>query len=211
MKKAMKVVLGAVAGLAMLSVVVMSAWLVMRRGADDVATGAGNSAIEAEMKLVTLAELPDGEVDLERVRELYERPEVTSLQGIYEGEFGELEGEVDASRWLARRLERAEKEGDKVYLYERVLTVRCQPDSRFDEDGNQIGDGSSCGVLEVAATCGTPEFGWTGEMKGMTDEEVLNEATERGIGLLEWTFELDEAGQYVYRGMERDYGGEDDE
>ena len=283
MKKTTKVVIGVAAGIAMLSVVVMSAWLVMRQNSDDVTIGVGNLATGAVVKPVTLAELPDGEVDLERVQELYERFEISPLQGFYvdelltevfgakpergrlemvlnqaenwtgeavrakyremfgeeivlseekygedwgdrrlasgmkyaaydavKDEFVELEGGTDSGGRYIRRLEQAEKEGDKVYLYERVLTVRCQPDPRFDEDGNQIGDGSSCTVLEAAATCGTPDIMWTGEMKGMTDEEILNEATERGLGLVKWTFELVD-GRYVYQGMERDYDSGDDE
>lgn len=280
MKKVTKVILGVAAGLAMLSVVVMSACLVMRRSSDDVTTEAGNSATGAEVKPVTLAEMPDGEVDLGIVQELYGQFEISALQGFYEDEllteiigdsrehgrlemalnqaenwtgaavrakyqemfgeeielsgekygglqsdqrlvtgmkymvydeerdeFRELEGGTDVGGRYIRRLERAEKEGNKVYLYERALMVRCQPDPRFDEEGNQIGGGSSCGILTVATTCGTPEFGWTGEMEGMTDEEILSEVTERGLGLVKWTFELGEDGSYVYRGMERGYDG----
>lgn len=120
-------------------------------------------------------------------------------------EFLELEGGTDGGGRYIRRLERAEKEGDKVYLYERALTINCRPDPRFDEEGNQIGGGSSCGILTVAATCGTPEFGWSGDEEGMTDEEILSEAAGRGLGLVKWTFRLVD-GRYVYRGMERVMG-----
>lgn len=116
-------------------------------------------------------------------------------------EFRELEGGTDAGGRYIRRLERAEKVGNKVYLYERALKINCRPDPRFDEEGNQIGGGSSCGILTVAATCGTPEFGWSGDEEGMTDEEILSEAAERGLGLVKWTFERTEDGRYVYQGM----------
>lgn len=118
-------------------------------------------------------------------------------------EFMELEGGTDASNSYVRRLERAEKEGDKLYLYERAVVVLCSPDPQFDEDGNQISNGSICGVLTVAATCGTPEFSWSGEEKPEVDEEILDQVKERGIGLLKWTFEKTPEGNYVFKGIER--------
>lgn len=70
-----------------------------------------------------------------------------------------------------RRLERAEKTGDRVYLYERALTLKCQLGFGTDEKGNPVDKEASCGVLTVAATCGTPEFGWSNSEEKMTDEE----------------------------------------
>lgn len=133
---------------------------------------------------------------------------------IYDGqkdEFLELEGGTDAAGRYVRRLERAEKDGGKIYLYERVLTINCRPDPRFDEEGNQIGNGSSCGVLTVAVTCGTPEFGWSGDEEGMTDEEVLNEAAVKRFGVVRWVFEKNAEGNYVFKGLERVIEGEEGE
>lgn len=126
-------------------------------------------------------------------------------------EFLELEGGTDAVGRYIRRLERAEKTGDRVYFYERVLTINCRPDPRFDEEGNQIGNGSSCGVLTVAATCGTPDIMWTGDQEGMTDEEVLNEAKNKSMGLVRWVFGKNAEGNYVFRGLERVIEGEEGE
>lgn len=271
MKKATKVVLGVLAGVVMIGTAGAAVWLAVSRDS-------GREVItETEVRSVTLAELPDGEVNLDKVRELYEQFEISALQGFYrdelltaevfdsdpergrlemalnqaenwtgatvrakyqemfgeeielsgekysgaqgdrglaagmkfvvydeeQDEFRELEGGTDTGGRYIRRLERAEKAGNKVYLYERALTIKCQPDPRFDEEGEQIGGGSSCGILMVAATCGTPDMGWSGDDEGMTDEEILREAADMGLGLVRWTFELTEDGRFVYRGMER--------
>lgn len=127
------------------------------------------------------------------------------------GEFLELEGGTDAAGRYVRRLERAEKDGDRIYLYERVLTINCRPDPRFDEERNQIGNGSSCGVLMVAVTCGTPEFGWSGDEEGMTDEEVLNEAAVKRFGVVRWVFEKNAEGNYAFKGLESVIEGEEGE
>ena len=116
-------------------------------------------------------------------------------------EFRELGPSTVATGRHIRRLERAEKDGDKVYLYERALTLKCQLSFESDEEGDSVDKEASCGVLTVAATCGTPEFGWSKSEEKMTDEAVLARAAERGLGLVRWTFERMEDGRYVYRGM----------
>lgn len=275
MKKTTKVVLGVLVGIGVVVIVVVGAavWLAVRQSTGrEVAT-------ETEVRTVSLAELPDGEVDLDKVQGLYEQFEISGLQGFYGDElliggvwgdnrergrlemalnqvddwtgvavrakyqemFGEeielseekygaaaTQGEwrvvtgmgfvayneeadefrkglepstVTTGRHI-RRLERAEKEGDKIYLYERALTLKCQLSLGVDEEGNSVDKEASCGVLTVAATCGTPEFGWSEGDERMTDEEILSKAAGSEMGLVRWTFERMEDGRYVYRGME---------
>lgn len=134
-------------------------------------------------------------------------------------EFIEISPSTIGTGRYVRRLERAEKatlaEEDDVtreviYLYERALAVRCKLNLEFDEEGNRVDKGSSCGVLTVAATCGTPEFGWSETDEEMTDEEIFTEASRAGIGLVKWTFEKNAEGNYVFKDLERAIeGGED--
>lgn len=124
-------------------------------------------------------------------------------------EFYDVPGGAQGTSYI-RGLEKAEKEGDKLYLYERALTLNCRMEPRFDEDGNQLENGSFCGVLTVAASCATPEFGWNEKEGEMTDEEVLAAARKQRLGLLKWTFEKDAAGNYVFKGMERVIEGKEE-
>lgn len=135
-------------------------------------------------------------------------------------EFIELSSPMTAGTGrYVRRLERAEKatkigeDGEtkeEIYLYERALAVSCKLNLEFDEEGNRVDKGSSCGVLTVAATCGTPEFGWSETDDEMTDEEIFTEASRAGIGLVKWTFEKNAEGNYVFKDLERAIeGGED--
>jgi len=110
-----------------------------------------------------------------------------------------------------RRLERAEKAGDRVYLYERALTLKCQLSFGADEKGDPVDKEASCGVLTVAATCGASEFGWSNSEEKMTDEKVLNEAAERRFGMVRWVFERGSEGNYVFKGLERVIEGEEGE
>lgn len=134
-------------------------------------------------------------------------------------EFIEISPSTIGTGRYVRRLERAEKatlaEEDDVtreviYLYERALAVSCKLNLEFDEEGNRVDRGSSCGVLTVAATCGTPEFGWSETDEEMTDEEIFTEASRAGIGLVKWTFEKNAEGNYVFKDLEEVIeGGED--
>lgn len=126
-------------------------------------------------------------------------------------EFRELGPSTAVVGRYIRRLERAEKDDDRIYLYERVLALKCQLNFGVDEEGNSADKEASCGVLTVAATCGTPEFGWSGDEERMTDEEVLNEAAERGFGVVRWVFEKNAEGNYVFKGLERVIEGEEGE
>lgn len=110
-----------------------------------------------------------------------------------------------------RRLERAEKTGDRVYLYERALTLKCQLGFGTDEKGDQVDKEASCGVLTVAATCGTPEFGWSNSEEKMTDGEVLDEAKNKSMGLVRWVFGKNAEENYVFKGLERVMEGEEGE
>lgn len=135
-------------------------------------------------------------------------------------EFIELSSPMTAGTGrYVRRLERAEKatkmgeDGEtkeEIYLYERALAVKCKLNLEFDEEGNRVDKGSSCGVLTVAATCGTPEFGWSETDEEMTDEEIFTEASRAGIGLVKWTFEKNAEGNYVFKDLERAVEGEED-
>lgn len=136
-------------------------------------------------------------------------------------EFIEISPSTAGTGRYVRRLERAEKttkigeDGEtteEIYLYERALAVSCKLNLEFDEEGNRVDRGSSCGVLTVAATCGTPEFGWSETDEEMTDEEIFTEASRAGIGLVKWTFEKNAEGNYVFKDLEEVIeGGEDAE
>ncbi len=134
-------------------------------------------------------------------------------------EFIEISPSTIRTGRYVRRLERTEKatkigeDGEtkeEIYLYERALAVSCKLNLEFDEEGNRVDKGSSCGVLTVAATCGTPEFGWSETDDEMTDEEIFMEASRAGIGLVKWTFEKNAEGNYMFKDLERVIeGGED--
>lgn len=135
-------------------------------------------------------------------------------------EFVEQEGGTDVSGRYLRRLERAEKvtlaeaddvTRDVIYLYERVLATSCKPNPKFDESGNLISSGSFCGILTVAATCGTPDLYWEGEDDSEMDlEEIFAEAKEKDLGLVKWMFEKNAEGNYVFKDLEEVFGGGED-
>lgn len=123
-----------------------------------------------------------------------------------EDEFYEAEGGFDGGGAFVNRLERAEKEGDYLYLFERAILLSCRPDPFFNDDGEQTGNGSACSVTEAAAIHEVSEFGWTGKDEEMTDDEVMQIAQKKGLGGLKLTFRKNE-GWYVFEKMERENGG----